>query len=147
MLDEIDKKILGHLQQDSRATVREIAKQAAVPITTVHSRLKRLQRNGIIKRFTIELNHEKLGKGIAAFVFAEISHERLVDKEHGINILKKKLLTFDEVEHIYAVTGDIDLILKVRVAGIRQLDEFLIRKLRNITGIGRTSTVVVLEES
>ncbi len=146
MLDRTDAKILNELQRNSRATVRELAKKIAVPITTVHSRLKRLQRDGTIKRFTIELNHEKLGKSILAFVFAEINHEILVDKQHDRNSLRKKLLGFDEVEHIYAVTGNMDVIIQVRVGAVKELNELIIKKFRNIPGIGKTSTVIVLEE-
>lgn len=145
-VDKTDEQVLAALKENSRATVRQIAKQINTPITTVHSRLKRLTKEGIINRFTIEPNYEKLGKGIAAFVFASISHEKLVDAKSGISGLKKRLKGFPEVEHVYAVTGETDLILLVRVGSINQLDEFLIKKLRNITGIVKTTTLVVLEE-
>lgn len=146
MLDTADNKILHALQQNSRATVREIAQKIGVPVTTVHNRLKKLKKEGVVKRFTVDLDYERLGKSIAAFVFVNISHSNLVDKQHGIDALKTRLKSFEEVQHIYAVTGNIDLILQVRARSIKELDTFLIRKLRNISGIERTSTVIVLEE-
>ncbi len=145
-MDETDYAVLDALKQNSRATVRQISKQINIPITTAHSRLKRLMKEGVIKRFTVEPNYDKLGKAIAAFVFASINHEKLVEAKRGISLLKKQLKGFPEVEHVYAVTGETDLILLVRVGSISQLDEFLIKKLRNITGIVKTTTLVVLEE-
>jgi DNA-binding Lrp family transcriptional regulator len=53
---------------------------------------------------------------------------------------------FHEVEKIYAVTGAVDIILFVRMANVKELDAFLIRKLRNIKGITNTTTQIVLEE-
>ena len=145
-MDNTDLKILSALEEDSRVTVREVAKRINVPITTVHNRLKKLKSEGIIKRFTIEKDYEKLGKGILAFVFASIDHEKLVDNKHGIDGLKKQLKSFHEVDKIFAVTGDIDLIFLIRVGSIKELDEFLVKKLRNIKGVQKTTTQIVLEE-
>ena len=145
-LDNMDLEVLEALKDNSRATVREIAKKINLPITTVHNRLRKLKKESVIKQFTIEPDYEKLGKPVLALVFASIDHEKLVDTKSGIDSLKKKLHGFDEVEKIFAVTGDIDIILFVRVAGIKALDDFLIKKLRNIKGISRTTTQIVLEE-
>jgi DNA-binding Lrp family transcriptional regulator len=145
-LDVIDEKVLEALTQDSRATVREIAKKINAPITTVHNRLRKLRKGGVIKRFTIEPDYEKLGKGILVFVYASIDHEKLVESAHGLNMLKKKLHSFPEIKKIYAVTGDVDIVMLVRVGSIKELDAFLIRKLRNIKGITNTTTQIVLEE-
>jgi DNA-binding Lrp family transcriptional regulator len=143
--DDTDMKVLEVLKENSRATVRYISKKINMPITTVHNRVKKLKKEGI-KKFTIEPDYERLGKGILVTVYASIDHEKLVQGESGIENLKKKLRGFAEIEKIYTVTGDIDLILLVRVANIKELDEFLVKKLRNIKGVQKTTTQIVLEE-
>ena len=145
-VDDVDVKVLGVLKENGRDTVRDIAKKLNLPITTVHNRLKKLKKGGVIKRFTIEPDYEKLGKGIAVFVSASIDHSKLVEGKKGIDGLKKQLHGFPEIEKIYAVTGEIDLILVVRVGSIKELDEFLIKKLRNIQGVQKTTTQIILEE-
>lgn len=146
-IDEVDLKVLEALKENSRATVRDVAKKIKAPVTTVHNRLKKLTKEGVIRCFTIVPDYEKLGKSILAFVFASIDHEKLVDNKQGIEGLKKQLRTFPEIEKVYAVTGEIDMIMLVRIGSIKELDDFLIKKLRNVKGVQRTTTQIVLEES
>ena len=142
-IDNTDAKVLEALKENGRATVREISKELRIPITTAHNRLKKLIKYKIIKKFTIEPDFEKLGKGVLAIVFTSLNHEKL---ENDLSGLKKKLHGFEEVVKVYVVTGEIDLILIVRVANIKELDALLTRKLRNIKGILKTTTQIVMEE-
>lgn len=146
MIDKIDLKVLEALKEDSRATVRTIAKKINMPITTVHNRLRKLKSEQVIKKFTIEPDYEKLNQPVLALVSAVIDHEKLLDNKNGIESLKKKLRGFSGVEKIYALTGDVDIILFVRVASIKELDQFLVKELRNIKGIVKTTTQIVLED-
>ena len=111
----------------------------------MHNRLKKLTEERVIKLFTIEPDYEKLGKQILTIVFASINHEKLTPG-NSVELLKKQLRSFPEIQKIYIVTGEIDMILLVRTASIKDLDEFLVRKLRNIKGIQKTTTQMVLEE-
>lgn len=146
MIDKIDLKVLEALKNDGRATVRNIAKKINMPITTVHNRLRKLKKEQVIKKFTIEADNEKLNRPVLALVSAVIDHEKLLDSKNGIESLKKKLKGFDCVERIYVLTGDVDIILTVRVSSIKELNQFLVKKLRNIKGIVKTTTQIVLEE-
>tara|TARA_Y100000310_G_scaffold295961_1_gene327808 strand:+ start:10713 stop:11156 length:444 start_codon:yes stop_codon:yes gene_type:complete len=146
MIDKIDLMVLEALKDDSRATVRTIAKKINKPITTVHNRIRKLKNDRIIKKFTIEPDYEKLDQPVLALVSAVIDHEKLVDNKNGIESLKKKLNGFPSVEKIYALTGDVDVVLFVRVASVKELDQFLVKELRYIKGIVKTTTQIVLEE-
>ena len=146
-IDDIDIKVLYGLKENSRATVREISKKINMPITTVHNRLKKLKNQGIIKKFTIEPDYEKLGKGVTAFIFTVVDHESIGQAENSIEDFKKTMHKLPEVEKVFAVTGDIDWMLLVRVGSIKELDDFLLRKLRAIKGVVKTTTQIVLEEN
>ena len=146
MIDALDLRVVDELKADGRATVREIAKRLNEPITTIHNRLNKLRKEKIIRNFTIEPDYEKLGKGVSAFVFASIDHDKLLDGKQGIESLKKQLHSFQEIEKIYAVTGEIDIVLFIRIGSVKELDEFLVKKLRSVKGIQKTTTLIVLEE-
>ena len=145
-LDETDLRIMNELKNDGRATVREMASKLRLPITTVHNRLRKLQVSKTIKKFTIEPDYEKLDRGITALVMMKLSHEN-INKETGIETLKKKLTGFEEVEKVYALTGEFDWLMIVRVKNIKALDNFLVRKLRSLKEITTTITQIVLEEA
>jgi DNA-binding Lrp family transcriptional regulator len=68
MLDEKDLAILKALEEDSRRTTKAISEDLGIPRATVHERIKRMAEKGIIKRFTISLDHSALGEPIAAFI-------------------------------------------------------------------------------
>ena len=145
-IDDTDMKVLDALKENSRATVREISKKIDMPITTVHNRLKKLKIQGIIKKFTIEPDYEKLGKGVTAFIFTVVDHERIGQAKNSIEDFKKTIHQLPEVEKVFALTGDIDWMLLVRVGSIKELDDFLLRKLRAIKGVVKSTTQIVLEE-
>ncbi|MBI2133505.1 Lrp/AsnC family transcriptional regulator [Candidatus Woesearchaeota archaeon] len=146
MNTETDLRLIEALKEDGRATVRELAKKLNLPVTTVHNRLNNLKKNKVIKKFTVIPDFEKLGKGVLAFVMTSVNYDKLENKE-GLQGLKRQLKRFPEIEKVYVVTGEIDLMLLVRVNTIKDLDELLIEKLRNIKGIQRTVTQIVLEEA
>lgn len=144
--DKIDVMVLKALMENGRATVREIAREINLPITTVHNRLNKLKKNKTIRKFTIEPDYEALDRGILVFISLGIDHSKLIEGGKGIEALKKQLHGLPEVEKIYAVTGGIDIIIMARVGSIKELDEFLLRKLRSIRAIKNTTSQIVLEE-
>jgi len=144
-LDEKDKKILSILKTNAELTSSQISKKTAIPITTVHNRIKKLKQNGIIKNFTVNIDYEKLGKQLAAYILITINQSILGKKisQHNIG---KKLKAMDEVESTDIVAGGTDMIIKVRSESMSKLNEFITEKLRNIEGIDKTQTLMVLEE-
>ena len=67
-LDDIDKQIIAHLQENARISNREIAKRIGLTATPTIERVKRLEREGVIKGYTAVLEKEKVGKGMTVFV-------------------------------------------------------------------------------
>ena len=67
-MDKKDEKIISCLKEHGRWSIQKIAKQTLIPITTVHHRLRKLEREGIIKRYTVALDYKKIGLPIAAYV-------------------------------------------------------------------------------
>ena len=145
-MDRKDEKILELLRENSKLTTHQISKKTLIPITTVHNRIKKLEKEGIIKKYTLELDNKKLGKTIAAYVHITVDYRLLKELKMSQQELAKKIKQVESVEEAAMVTGGTDIVIKVRAGDIDELDEFVTKKLRNIGGIEKTQTMVILNE-
>ena len=146
MMGKEDVRILSVLKQNSKLSVREISKRTKIPATTVHTRLKKLKKGGIIKKYTVELDMEKLGRPILAYVNTSVDYDYLKKKNLTPNKMADRIIKHPLIEFSSAVTGRVDIVFRVRVKDIQELDA-LINFLRNEEGILNTETLVVLYEA
>lgn len=144
-LDEKDKKIIEILKQNSKLSTQQISKKLRIPITTIHNRIKKLEKQEIIKNYTVNLNYKKLNLEILAYILITINYNI---PGHKINQeeIAKEIKKIPRVEEVDIMTGVTDILAKVRVSDIDELNNFLIKKLRNIKGIDKTQTMIVLSE-
>lgn len=147
-LDEKDLKILDLLKFNSKLTTQQISKKTLIPITTIHNRIKKLEQNGIIKNYTLNLDHKKLGKTLSAYILMQVDFSGLKEKGISQEDLIKEIKTHskDIIENVSIITGDYDIIAKVLVKDITQLDDFITKYLRNLQGIKKTQTIVIFSE-
>lgn len=137
-LDEIDKKIIEMLQEDSRKTFVEIAKELGVSDPTIHARVKKLQEAGIIEKFTAVLAPAKVEKGVAAFIEINI-------KPKTIEPVIRNLIKLDEVLEIHETYGDYDIIAKIRAKTNEDLRDLVAKEIRTIPYIVNTKVTTVLK--
>lgn len=135
-LDTIDRKILGELQRDASQSLDEIARNVGSSKTPVWNRIRKLREGGVIKQQTVLLDAEALGLEACFFVLIRTS-EHEADWQ---NKFLKALLERPEVMEAHRLAGEIDYILKVRVANARAYDTFyqaLISEVRiyNVTAL------------
>jgi len=134
-MDITDLKIVDSLKADSRSSVKEIGKKTGIPMTTVHYRLKNMQKHNAI-RFTARADRKFMGRELVAYVLVKIlpgiDHEKTFE-----NIMLRK-----EVEEGAIVTGEYDLILKVSVKNMDELNDFVIKYLRVHKTIAETTTML-----
>ena len=143
-MDDKDKQIIELLEQDSSQSTREISKKTRIPITTVHKRIKKLEAEKIIKRYTIELDYEKIGREISAYMLisADLKLLKELDKEQFD--VAHELDKIPEVETVDVVVGGADIVLFVRAKNIKHLDKVLFHKVQKIEGIINTQTLMVM---
>ena len=146
MIDNKDLKILELLKLNARFTTKQISKKTLLPITTVHNRIKKLENLGVIKNYSVVIDHKKLGKSISAYILMNINYVYLKEKKITQHQLAQQLSTHPMVDKISMVTGETDMVLKVIVNDVSQLDDFVTKYLRNIDGVQRTKTMLVLHE-
>ncbi len=143
-LNKKDQRILELLKENSKLTTSQISKKTAIPITTVHNHIKKLEKNGIISGYTIKLNYKKLGISILAYILITIDYSKSNQKTTNQKDLAKKIKSFHEVKEVNIMAGVTDILIKVRTQNIDQLNTFIIDKLRNIEGIDKTQTMISL---
>ncbi len=145
-IDRKDYKILTLLEENARMTTSEMSKRLNIPQTTIYNRIKRMRDNGVIERFTIDIDRKKIGKGLVALILCTVSYRTTkgakIDQYEVAQLIKQ----LPEVEEVSIVTGEIDLIVKVALRDVDELNDFVIFKLRDIDGIEKTMTSVVLSE-
>lgn len=141
IIDEKDAAILELLQENARLVIKEISKRIGSPITTTHARLKRLEREGVIKAYRAILDPKKLGYDTLAYVFISFSRDRGLDQRK----VAQEIAKIPEVQEVHIITGEWDILAKVRVGSVDELGDLVVNKLRNIEGVEKTYTSVVLE--
>ena len=137
-------KILDILKQNAKLTIKQIAKKTDMPATTVHNRIKRMENSGIIKGYTVSLNNKKIGKNISAYILITVDYKLLKEIKITQHDLAKRLRTHKFVEGVDMITGTHDIIIRIAVSDMGQLDEFVTKYLRNVDGVERTQTLVIL---
>jgi Lrp/AsnC family transcriptional regulator for asnA, asnC and gidA len=137
-LDDVDKKIIERLQEDSRKPFVEIAEELGVSDPTIHARVKKLQEAGVIERFTTVLTPKKVEKGVAAFVEINV-------KTNTVEEVINNLEDMAEVLEIHETDGDYDIIAKIRAKTNEDLRELVVGKIRSIPHITDTKVITVLK--
>lgn len=142
--DKKDMLILEVLKQNSRLSSQQISAITGIPITTVHNRIKKLEKSSVIKGYTINLDHKKLGKELEAYILISVDYKLLKEKDSSQHDLARLLVQHEFVEEVAMITGVSDIITHIRVNSIDQLDNFVTKELRNIDGVEKTQTMIVL---
>ena len=142
MLDPKDKKLLVLLQNDAKKTTKELASELDLSVTAVFERIKKLEKQQIIKRYVALLNPEKIQKN-----FIVLCHAKLVQhKKEYISQFEKEITQFPEVLECFHVSGDSDYILKICVKDIQEYREFMVSKLTNLQHIASTQSSFMIKE-
>jgi len=145
-LDKRDVKILKLLQNNCKLTAKEIAKKIGSPITTVYSKIKRMEELGIIKYYKAILNSRKLDKGTVAFILVSFAY-RPGGRERPLSQrdVAKQIAAFSDVQEAHIITGSWDILIKVRTDHVDTLGKLVMDKLRTIEGVENTLSCVVYE--
>ena len=131
-LDKTDIAILRALQRNAKLTTKELADAVHLTPTPVFERLKRLERQGIIKQYIAVLDARKLDR--AFIVFCSVKLSRM---NHDIALdFVRRIADIPEVTECYNISGDFDYLLKINVRDIAQYQEILLNKLGTIDSLG-----------
>jgi DNA-binding Lrp family transcriptional regulator len=135
-LDEVDKKILNTLSKNSRLSYREIAKAVGVSVATALNRVRRLEKEGVIKSYTIAVDYDALGYDVGVMIQIRVSKGKLFQVEN-------KLASDPHVVGVFDITGAFDAVIIAHFKSRRSLDQFL-KKIQTFDFVERTETVLIL---
>ena len=141
-LDTIDKKLINLLQIDSKQTTKQLSLQLNLSVTAIYERIKKLEKEKIIKKYVAIINKNKIEKSFLVFC-----HIKLIQhsKEY-VTTFEREVLKLEEVSECFHVSGDYDYILKVYVKDMDEYREFMVTKLTAIKYIGSTHSTFAIEE-
>ena len=137
MLDDIDLKVLGILQEAGRTTRNDLAEAVGLSLPSVSERLRKLEEAGIITGYHATVDAKRLGNDITSFIVVTVDSSRHYNNflEHAQGV--------DEIMECHAITGDGTHLLKVRTCNTNSLEKLLAR-IQTWTGVVRTHTQLVL---
>ncbi|MBN1331069.1 MAG: Lrp/AsnC family transcriptional regulator [Candidatus Heimdallarchaeota archaeon] len=136
MIDEKDRMILVELSKDARIPTKRIATILDIPRVTVHTRIEKMKQDGIIKKFTILADYEKLGLPVTAFVFVEYSYQTDVSQR----ILAEQIANINNVYEVHLISGEWDILVKIRGGTLEEIGQIVLDKIRTLKGVSKTIT-------
>jgi Lrp/AsnC family transcriptional regulator, leucine-responsive regulatory protein len=135
--DPVNRKLLGYLRENARATYAELGKRAHLSAPAVYERVRRLERAGVIQKHTVTVDPATIGLPFCAFIRIGTAGD------HGCDNIVANLAKNPEIEECHSIAGEDTVLVKARTPSAMEL-EYLIRRIRSIPGIVTTVTTVVL---
>ncbi|UCM89040.1 Lrp/AsnC family transcriptional regulator [Streptomyces marincola] len=138
-LDPIDAAILRLLRADGRASVRSVAEQVHISRANAYARINRLIEDGVIRGFSVRVDHERAGQAASAYITLKIVQD-------SWRSVRAKLQALPGAAHIALVSGDFDVLLLVHTADNRALRELVLTRIQAMPEVLSTRTLLVFEE-
>ena len=136
MLDEKDSLILQELMKDSRKTTKAISKELDIPRATVHDRIVKMEQKGVIRRYTAIPDYLQLGLGVTAFILVQFEPEKGISQRDTAD----EIAGIPGIFEVHMISGEYDMLLKVRGSSMEEIGKLVIDKLRDVKGVARTLT-------
>lgn len=141
-LDDLDRRLLVHLQDDARITSVELADRLNLSAAGLQKRVRKLEQHGVIERYATMVNRRAVGLDLLCFVQVMLAHHR----PGSVERFPDRIRNLPEVLECYYLTGEVDYLLKVVVANHDHLERFLFDKLMKVAGVDRIRTSIALRE-
>ncbi len=138
-IDKIDRKIIELLKRDGRMSYRKIAEEIGRTEVTVRRRVRKLIKEGVIRRFTVVIDPVKIGKSVQAFISIPVDVKET-------SKLVEKLRDMEEVSEAYFLAGRTILLLKINVEDLGALSRFLEEKLEALGETRNVETYLILKD-
>ena len=139
-IDDLDLKILSELANDASISVPKLSKKINVNASVVYSRIKRLIKRGLIKKFTIVINDEALGFNVKALTGINM------DSKLRDNVLNE-LFKIPEVREVSEVTGRFDVLVTMNARSLDEMHQLISEKVGRIEGVQKTETFIEMRKT
>ena len=137
-MDPTDRKIIERIMKDGRVTWKELAFELKLSAPTIAERVRGLEEEKVILGYTAVVDPAAVGCDLAAFVGVTLA--RPDDREPFL----KKVAKIAEIQECHHIAGDYDYLLKIRCANTKSLDRLISNEIKELKGVVRTQTTIVL---
>ncbi|GAA0718035.1 Lrp/AsnC family transcriptional regulator [Aquimarina litoralis] len=141
-LDQTDLTILRILQKDSKKTAKEIASILNLTPSPVYERVRRLEKQGFIKKYVAILDKKLIDRSITTICQVSMRYHN----EAFIEKFEEQIQNLDEVQECYHMAGQVDFVLKIHTKSLEEYHDFVKSKLSKIENIGILNSTFVLKE-
>ena len=138
-LDETDTKILELLEEDARRSFTEIAQKLHISESTVRKRVTSMQKDGVITKFTIKVDHGKLGLNTIAIVGLDVESSKMLE-------IAQELCDFKELKCVATASGDHMIMLEIWARNGKELNKLISEKIGKIAGVRQVCPALILEK-
>jgi DNA-binding Lrp family transcriptional regulator len=138
-LDDTDRLIIEALRANGRLSMRALAARLHLSRASAYARVARLQRDGVITGYAALIDPVRYGYGLSAYVYLDIA-------QRSWKTVRRQLLRMPEVDHVALISGEHDILLRVRTHDATSLREVVLTRLQDMPEIRATQTVLIFEE-
>ena len=138
-LDDTDRLIIEALRADGRLSMRALATRVHLSRANVYARVARLQRDGVITGYAALVDPVRYGYGLSAYVYLDIA-------QRSWKAVRRQLLSMPEVDHVALISGEHDILVRVRTHDAASLRDVVLTQLQEMPEIRATQTVLIFEE-
>ena len=139
-IDDLDLKILSELSKDASISVPKLSKKVNINASVVYSRIKRLVKRGLIKKFTVIISDEALGLNVKALTGINM------DSKLRDNVLNE-LFKIPEVREVSEVTGRFDVLATINARSLDEMHQLISEKVGRIEGVQKTETFIEMRKT
>lgn len=139
-IDDLDLKILSELSKDASISVPKLSKKVNINASVVYSRIKRLIKRGLIKKFTVIISDEALGLNVKALTGINM------DSKLRDNVLNE-LFKIPEVREVSEVTGRFDVLVTINARSLDEMHQLISEKVGRIEGVQKTETFIEMRKT
>jgi DNA-binding Lrp family transcriptional regulator len=139
-MDKVDRKILMQLQQNAKQNTKEIANKVGLSVTPTYERIKKLEKQQIIKSYVALLDRAKIGKQVIAY--CQINLEK--HKKKMIDNFKDRVIAFPEIMECHYISGNFDFLIKIVTEDMNAYQIFINEKLSAVDGISTIQSSFVM---
>jgi len=138
-LDDTDRLIVDALRSDGRMSMRTLAAQVHISRANAYARVARLERDGVITGYAAVVDPVRYGYGLSAYVYLDIAQQTW-------KTVRRHLLQLPEVDHVALISGEHDILVRVRAHDASTLRDVVLTRLQDMPEVRSTQTVLIFEE-
>jgi DNA-binding Lrp family transcriptional regulator len=145
-LDETDKKLLQLLQEDSKQSIAKMSESLGIGISSVHARMKSLKKNDIITHYSAIIDPVSVSRGTLAFILVTVRYR--VPGRKGVLSQREfceQIAGHPLVQGVHVLSGEYDVLLKVRAENIGEMNRFIVDFLRELPEVDKTLTMFAMD--